>query len=66
MRSEREEGDWEKGRRLIDELVNPLLHSLIQYCKSTRDYLVPSVWGPVEKKDDPYAPTSAGCTCSIM
>jgi hypothetical protein len=31
-----------------------LLLSLIRYTKTTRDPLVPSVWGPVDKKDDPY------------
>ena len=33
--------------------------SLIRYCKTTRDPLVPSVWGPVDKKDDPYTMASA-------
>lgn len=41
-------------------------NSLIRYCKGTRDYLVPSVWGPVDKKDDPYAPKSTGCNCLVM
>lgn len=35
-------------------------HSLIRYCKTTRDYLVPSVWGPVQKGEDPYAPAAGG------
>ncbi|CDW99724.1 hypothetical protein [Sporisorium scitamineum] len=40
--------------------------SLINYCKSTRDYLVPSVWGPVSKGEDPYAPAGGGCNCVAM
>ena len=40
--------------------------SLIRYCKSTKDYLVPSVWGPVDKREDPYAPHGGGCECAIM
>jgi hypothetical protein len=23
--------------------------------------LLPSIWGPIDKKDDPYAPLSKGC-----
>lgn len=42
------------------------LDSLINYCKSTRDYLVPSVWGPVSKGEDPYAPAGGGCNCVAM
>ena len=37
-----------------------LTNSLIRYCKTTRDYLVPSVWGPVQKGEDPYAPQASG------
>ncbi|KAI8381143.1 G-protein gamma subunit [Radiomyces spectabilis] len=40
--------------------------SLIEYCKTTRDPLVPSVWGHVDGKDDPFAPTSGGGCCSVM
>jgi len=40
--------------------------SLIQYTKATKDYMVPAVWGPVEKKDDPYAPTKQGGCCVVM
>jgi len=40
--------------------------SLIQYTKATKDYMVPSVWGPVDKKDDPYAPTTQGGCCVVM
>lgn len=45
--------------------------SLITYCSQTRDYMVPSVWGQVERKDDPYNPSSQtgggsdGC-CVVM
>jgi hypothetical protein len=40
--------------------------SLIQYTKATKDYMVPSVWGAVDKKDDPYAPSPQGGCCTVM
>jgi len=40
--------------------------SLIRYCKTTRDHLVPSVWGPVDKREDPYAPSGGTCSCTLM
>lgn len=48
-------------------IPHPSHPSLIAYCKSTRDVLVPSVWGPLEKKEDPYSPAGAGgCGCRVM
>jgi guanine nucleotide-binding protein subunit gamma len=40
--------------------------SIIAYCNSTRDYMVPSVWGPVPKGEDPYAPQQSGGCCIVM
>jgi len=37
-----------------------MLNSIIQYTNSTKDFMVPSVWGTVEKRDDPYAPAQSG------
>ncbi|KAN0063416.1 Guanine nucleotide-binding protein subunit gamma [Thecaphora frezii] len=62
----------EHNQRLREDLERPRIRvseasqSLINYCKSTRDYLVPSVWGPVDKREDPYAPPSGGCSCVAM
>jgi len=65
----------ELNQRLREDLDRPRVRvseastSLIRYCKNTRDFLVPSVWGPVDKRDDPYAPSGGGCggcTCIIM
>lgn len=45
-----------------------LVFRLIRYCKTTRDNLCPSVWGPVSKGEDPYAQQAGGgggC-CSIQ
>ncbi|RCH78996.1 hypothetical protein CU098_006644 [Rhizopus stolonifer] len=45
--------------------------SIVDYCKSTKDPLLPSVWGPVSKEQDPFAPaagvsgSSSGC-CIVM
>ncbi|KAJ7074193.1 G-protein gamma-like domain-containing protein, partial [Mycena amicta] len=43
----------EHNQRLREDLARPRLRvseasgSLIRYCKTTKDHLVPSVWGPV-------------------
>ncbi|KAI8339730.1 G-protein gamma subunit [Chlamydoabsidia padenii] len=39
---------------------------LIEFCKTTKDPLLPSVWGPTDKKDDPFAPPNNGGCCAIM
>ncbi|KAI6710685.1 guanine nucleotide-binding protein gamma subunit [Diplocarpon mali] len=36
--------------------VSQAAKSIISYTNSTKDFMVPSVWGTVDKKDDPYAP----------
>ena len=41
-------------------ITNTSINSLINYCNQTRDYMVPSVWGQVDKKEDPYNPQSSG------
>jgi guanine nucleotide-binding protein subunit gamma len=63
----------EHNQRLREDLSRPRIRiseassSLINYCKNTKDHLVPSVWGPVGKGEDPYAPqTEGGCQCTIM
>ncbi|CAO1634711.1 unnamed protein product [Parajaminaea phylloscopi] len=62
----------EHNERLKEDLARPRIKvseasdSLIAYCKSTRDVLVPSVWGAVDKKEDPYAPAGGGCQCIVM
>ncbi|GHJ85279.1 hypothetical protein NliqN6_1681 [Naganishia liquefaciens] len=62
----------EHNSRLREDLHRPRIRvseasmSLIRYCKATRDPLLPSVWGPLQKGEDPYAPPEqAGC-CIIM
>ncbi|KAF9570761.1 hypothetical protein EC968_001411 [Mortierella alpina] len=39
---------------------------LIQYCQERRDMFIPTVWGEVDKKDDPFEVKPAGCGCSVM
>ncbi|KAJ7074188.1 hypothetical protein C8F01DRAFT_970487 [Mycena amicta] len=53
----------EHNQRLREDLARP---RLIRYCKTTKDHLVPSVWGPVGKGEDPYAPPAQGCNCVVM
>jgi len=40
--------------------------SIISYTNSTKDFMVPSTWGTVDKKDDPYAPQQSGGCCAVM
>ncbi|KAK5692837.1 Guanine nucleotide-binding protein subunit gamma [Elasticomyces elasticus] len=62
----------ELNARLKEDLDRPRVKvseasmSLINYCSNTRDFMVPSVWGPVEKRDDPYAPQQQGGCCVVM
>ncbi|KAF3064719.1 Guanine nucleotide-binding protein subunit gamma [Daldinia childiae] len=46
--------------------VSQASRSIIAYCNSTRDYMVPSVWGSVPKGEDPYAPPQSGGCCVVM
>ncbi|EKM82425.1 hypothetical protein AGABI1DRAFT_82206 [Agaricus bisporus var. burnettii JB137-S8] len=63
----------EHNQRLKEDLARPRLKvseasaSLIQFCKTTKDHLVPSVWGPVGRADDPYNNQGAGgLKCCIV
>ncbi|CEP11466.1 hypothetical protein [Parasitella parasitica] len=67
----------EYNERLKEQLELPRIPvseasaSLIEYSNSTKDPLLPSIWGPVSKEDDPFAPAagkssgSSGC-CIVM
>ncbi|KUI59355.1 Guanine nucleotide-binding protein subunit gamma [Cytospora mali] len=59
--------------RRLTELNNRLREDLereripvSQASKSTRDYMVPAVWGVVPKGEDPYAPQQSGGCCVVM
>lgn len=62
----------EHNVRLREDLDRPRVRvseassNLIRFTKNTRDYLVPSVWGQLDKKEDPYQPQTKGCTCVAM
>ncbi|GAB7354417.1 hypothetical protein MBLNU459_g4909t1 [Dothideomycetes sp. NU459] len=34
--------------------------------KEPKDFMVPSRWGTVDKRDDPYAPQQSGGCCVMM
>ncbi|KAK3066352.1 Guanine nucleotide-binding protein subunit gamma [Teratosphaeriaceae sp. CCFEE 6253] len=34
--------------------------------KEPKDFMVPSRWGQVDKRDDPYAPQQQGGCCTMM
>jgi len=62
----------EHNQRLREDLARPRLRvseasaSLIRYCKTTKDHLVPSVWGPVARAEDHYGQQTPGCKCTIQ
>jgi len=64
----------EHNLRLREDLDRPRVRvseaaqSLIRYCSQNKDYLVPSVWGPVDKAADPYVQqaTGGGGCCTVM
>ncbi|KAH8658733.1 GGL domain-containing protein [Tricladium varicosporioides] len=62
----------ELNNRLREDLereripVSQAATSIISYTNSTKDYMVPSIWGSVDKKDDPYAPQPSGGCCTVM
>ncbi|CAO3644689.1 unnamed protein product [Cunninghamella echinulata] len=62
----------EYNKRLHEQLDMPCIavseasESLIRYCNSTKDPLVPSIWGKIEKQDDPFITTTKKNCCSIM
>ncbi|KAF9886825.1 hypothetical protein FE257_011072 [Aspergillus nanangensis] len=62
----------ELNARLKEDLDRPRFkvsdasRSLIEYCNATPDHMVPSVWGQVDKREDPYAPQQQGGCCTVM
>ncbi|RSH95162.1 Guanine nucleotide-binding protein subunit gamma [Saitozyma podzolica] len=61
----------EHNHRLREDLARPRIRvseasvSLIHYCTTTKDPMLPTVWGAPAKGADPYAPPEQGC-CSVM
>ncbi|OLL26841.1 Guanine nucleotide-binding protein subunit gamma [Neolecta irregularis DAH-3] len=62
----------ELNARLAEDLERPRIpvseacQSLLAHAKSTKDHMVPSIWGPIDKKEDPYTlQSTAGC-CVAM
>ncbi|WVR03737.1 hypothetical protein IAU60_000732 [Kwoniella sp. DSM 27419] len=60
----------EHNHRLREELARPRImvsvaaQNLIMYAKCTKDPLIPSIWGPPQKGEDPYAPVEQSGCCS--
>lgn len=53
--------DLERPRVKVSEAC----HSMINYTKTTKDFMVPSIWGQVDKREDPYAPQQKASCCVI-
>lgn len=45
--------------------VSDACQSMINYTKTTKDFMVPSTWGQVDKREDPYAPQQKNGCCVI-
>jgi len=62
----------ELNLRLKEDLDRPRVKvseaalSLINYTSNTKDFMVPSLWGSVDKREDPYAPQQSGGCCTVM
>ncbi|KAM7202315.1 GGL domain containing protein [Naviculisporaceae sp. PSN 640] len=62
----------ELNNRLREDLereripVSVAARSIINYCNTTKDYMVPSVHGTLPKGEDPYAPPQTGGCCVVM
>ncbi|KAJ2254244.1 Guanine nucleotide-binding protein subunit gamma [Coemansia sp. RSA 455] len=61
----------EHNNRLKEQLELPRIpvsqasEALISYTQSTKDYLLPSIWGP--PPHDPFASQAGGgCGCSVI
>jgi len=55
--------DLERRRIPVSEAANDLI-SFTE--KEPKDYMVPSKWGTVDKRDDPYAPQQSNGCCILM
>ncbi|CAO3650604.1 unnamed protein product [Cunninghamella blakesleeana] len=38
----------------------------LPFPKLQQDPMLPSVWGPIDKKDDPFAPTNSSGCCVVQ
>lgn len=62
----------ELNLRLTEDLERPRVRlseaamGLINYTNATKDFMVPQIWGSVDKRDDPYAPQQSGGCCTVM
>ncbi|QDS70709.1 Guanine nucleotide-binding protein subunit gamma [Venturia effusa] len=55
--------DLERRRIPVSEASNDLI-SFTE--KEPKDFMVPSKWGTVDKRDDPYAPQQSNGCCVVM
>ncbi|KAF1991944.1 hypothetical protein K402DRAFT_321493 [Aulographum hederae CBS 113979] len=55
--------DLERRRIPVSEAANDLINFTE---KEPKDWMVPSRWGTIDKRDDPYAPQQSGGCCVVM
>lgn len=46
--------------------VSQASKSIITYTSSTKDFMVPSIWGTVDKREDPYTVQQGGGSCCAV
>ncbi|EIE77798.1 hypothetical protein RO3G_02502 [Rhizopus delemar RA 99-880] len=51
---------------LLRTSVSDASTSLINYCNNHEDPLLPSIWGPLPKKNNPFASPDTEKCCSVM
>lgn len=49
---------------ILCSVINLIVNSMIEYCQTTQDMMVPSVWG--SRNPDPFIEPTAGCGCVLM
>ncbi|KAF2095525.1 hypothetical protein NA57DRAFT_79246 [Rhizodiscina lignyota] len=55
--------DLDRRRIPVSEAANDLINFTE---KEPKDFMIPSRWGTVDKRDDPYAPQQSGGCCVVM
>ncbi|KAG5437493.1 hypothetical protein PCANB_000921 [Pneumocystis canis] len=62
----------ELNSRLKEELerqripVSEACQSLIMFTTSTKDAMLPSIWGPIDRRNDPFSPKKAFTCCNLI
>ncbi|KAI9796729.1 MAG: hypothetical protein M1825_006515 [Sarcosagium campestre] len=62
----------ELNLRLREDLDRPRVKlseaamGLVNYTNSTKDFMVPQIWGNIDRRDDPYSQTGDNRGCCVV